>query len=104
IEIVNFIRQMIITVNELLITDDDTIIETIRGYIYLQEDEQETFKKVVACQHRPEDTAEELNIIVDNGVKVLNVIVEHPIYGEMTGSLQIECRFAVKQFIESIHE
>lgn len=103
-EMTNVSRQVIVTDIALLRTADEPIIATNRGYIYLQEDEQETFKKVIACQHRPEDTAEELNIIVDNGVKVLNVIVEHPIYGEMMGSLQIESRFDVKQFIEALHE
>ncbi|MEJ8777762.1 transcription repressor NadR [Pseudogracilibacillus sp. ICA-222130] len=103
-EMTNVSRQVIVTDIALLRTADEPIIATNRGYMYLQENEQETFKKVVACQHRPEDTADELNIIVDNGVKVLNVIVEHPIYGEMTGSLQIESRFDVKRFIEALQE
>ena len=42
----------------------------------------------------------ELNICVDNGCRVLNVIVEHPLYGQLTGELLLSTRYDVRQFIE----
>ena len=42
----------------------------------------------------------ELNTIVDNGCTVIDVIVDHPIYGQLTGPLQISNRYEVSQFIE----
>ena len=42
----------------------------------------------------------ELNTIVDNGCTVIDVIVDHPIYGQLTGPLQIASRYEVGQFIE----
>ncbi|MFZ3201527.1 MAG: 3H domain-containing protein, partial [Candidatus Acidiferrales bacterium] len=47
----------------------------------------------------PERTKEELEILVDHGVKVLDVIVEHPLYGELRGSLEIESRADVQDFL-----
>ncbi len=41
----------------------------------------------------------ELQILVDNGVRVLDVIVEHALYGEMRGSLTIESRADVQDFL-----
>ena len=41
----------------------------------------------------------ELNAMVDLGCTVLDVIVEHPIYGQLTGPLQLSNRYEVQQFI-----
>ena len=41
----------------------------------------------------------ELNAIVDQGCTVVDVIVEHPLYGQLTGSLQLSSRYDVAQFI-----
>ena len=37
--------------------------------------------------------------MVDNGCAVLDVIVEHPVYGQLTGALQLASRYDVQQFI-----
>ena len=41
----------------------------------------------------------ELNAIVDQGCTVLDVIVEHPIYGQLTGPLRLSSRYEVAQFV-----
>src|SRR3984957_8430317 len=57
-------------------------------------------RAVLASQHAPERTEEELHILVDNGVKVLDVIVEHPLYGELRGALMLSSRADVADFIK----
>ena len=42
----------------------------------------------------------ELNAIVDNGCTVVDVIVEHPVYGQITGPLQVSNRYDVQQFLD----
>ena len=37
--------------------------------------------------------------MVDQGCTVLDVIVEHPIYGQLTGPLRISNRYEVAQFV-----
>ena len=45
---------------------------------------------------------DELNICVDYGCEVLNVIVEHPVYGQLTGELHLQSRYDVAQFVEKV--
>ena len=56
--------------------------------------------RTLACRHRADQMEEELNAMVDQGCTVLDVIVEHPIYGQLTGQLQISNRYDVGQFVQ----
>ena len=58
----------------------------------------------MACAHSPADTGRELMLIVDNGCQVVDVVVEHPIYGQLTGQLHLSSRYDVQQFIRSVSE
>ena len=44
----------------------------------------------------------ELLICVDNGCTVLDVVVEHPVYGQLVGQLQVASRYDVEQFINRV--
>ena len=46
----------------------------------------------------------ELDIVVDAGGKVINVIVEHEIYGRLTGELMIRNRADVRKFMHRVEE
>lgn len=95
-------RQVIVTDIALLKASDKPIIATNRGYIYMKKKQSsERYKRIIICNHPPERTEEELQTIVDCGVTIVDVIVEHPIYGELTGSLMISSRFDVEQFINA---
>ena len=59
-------------------------------------------RAILACRHAPERTEEELNILVDHGVKVVDVIVEHAVYGELRGSLMLESRADVQDFLAQV--
>ena len=54
----------------------------------------------VASNHTSDRMEEELNAIVDQGGIVLDVTVEHPIYGQITAPLRMSSRFEVGQFVE----
>ena len=56
-------------------------------------------RAILACKHAPERTEEELQILVDHGVRVLDVVVEHPLYGELRGALMLESRADVQDFL-----
>ncbi|MEH7380406.1 transcription repressor NadR [Bacillus sp. JJ1533] len=99
----NVSRQVIVQDISLLKAKNEPIVATSQGYIYLQEQPQQDYiSRIIVVKHAPEQTAEELNILVDNGVTVRDVIVEHPVYGDITGSLMIKNRFEVKRFIEKL--
>lgn len=96
-------RQVIVQDISLLKASGEPIIATSRGYIYLNEKKEQTReKKVIAVKHSPEETSKELYTIVDYGVTVQNVIVEHPIYGDLTGSLMLKNRHDVDIFLSEV--
>ncbi|MCC3357331.1 transcription repressor NadR [Bacillus sp. REN16] len=101
----NVSRQVIVQDISLLKAKNEPIVATSQGYIYLQEQPiDDHISRIIAVKHTSDQTAEELNILVDNGVTVRDVIVEHPVYGEIAGSLMIKNRFEVKRFIEKLSE
>ena len=49
-------------------------------------------RHTLACVHGPEGMERELNIMVDNGCTVLDVVIEHAVYGQLTGELHLKDR------------
>ena len=96
----NVSRQIIVGDVALLRAGGANISATPRGYVL--EGQEAGLKRTVACRHDRQGTEEELNIMVDNGCTVLDVVVEHPVYGQLTGQLQIASRYDVRQFIERL--
>ncbi|HKQ86092.1 MAG TPA: transcription repressor NadR [Candidatus Acidoferrales bacterium] len=94
-------RQCIVQDIAILRAAGCEILATPRGY-RMPETSKLEHREILACDHPPERTEEELNILVDHGVKVLDVIVEHPLYGELRGSLMIESRADVQDFLQQV--
>ena len=93
-------RQIIVGDVALLRAGGENIAATPRGYICTRE--TCALRRTVACSHSAEQTGDELRIFVDNGCTVLDVIVEHPVYGQLTGQLQISSRYDVEQFLARV--
>jgi hypothetical protein len=94
-------RQCLVQDIAILRAEGEEIVATPRGY-RLPDAASQSHRAVLACRHAPERTEEELNILVDHGVKILDVIVEHPLYGELRGSLMIESRADVQDFLKQV--
>ncbi len=94
-------RQIIVGDVALLRASGEKISSTPRGYVLVGGSER---SYTVACMHGGEDTEKELYIMVDNGCTVLTVEVEHPVYGLLTGQLQLKNRHDVRQFIEKMSD
>lgn len=95
-------RQVIVGDIALLRAAGTEITATPRGYV--MDHDSTGLVKTVACIHAQEGTEEELCIFVDNGCVVENVVVEHPVYGEIIGQLHIASRYDVSQFISRLNE
>jgi transcriptional regulator of NAD metabolism len=91
-------RQVVVGDVALLRASGVNILATPRGYIISTE--PEGLIRHVACQHTAQEMEAELKAFVDNGCTVLDVVVEHPVYGQLTGSLQLSNRYEVRQFIQ----
>lgn len=90
-------RQLIVGDVALLRAGGAAIDATARGYVI--QGKREGLRRQVACRHQGTEMEAELQIMVDNGCTVLDVIVEHPVYGQLTGALGLSNRYDVRQFI-----
>ena len=94
-------RQCLVQDIAILRAGGEEILATPQGY-RLPGGSTHAHRAILACKHAPERTEEELQILVDHGVKILDVIVEHPLYGELRGSLMIESRADVQDFLARV--
>lgn len=95
-------RQVIVQDIALLRAEGSDIVATPQGYMLLSSN-SETVKKVIAVKHNEENMEDELKTIVELGGKVIDVTIEHKIYGELTGKLQLKSLFDVECFMEKIN-
>ena len=98
----NVSRQIIVGDIALLRAGGAEISATPRGYVLPRATDGIT--RTIACRHTLAQTGQELDILVDNGCTVLDVIVEHTVYGQLTGQLQISSRYDVEQFLARIRD
>lgn len=94
-------RQIIVGDVALLRASGEDITATPRGYIL---DTNRNNHYTIAVKHNNDQLEEELNTIVDLGGKVEDVIVEHPLYGEIKGNLHIYSRYDVSKFMSAVKD
>lgn len=97
-------RQIIVGDVAILRAGGAEISATPRGYVLLSTMEKGCIYRKLACLHDGNRMEEELNICVDHGCKVVDVIVEHPVYGELRGVLDLSSRYEVGQFVKRVTE
>lgn len=96
-------RQVIVGDVALLRARGMDIISTPRGYYVKKPEGKGVFHTFVCC-HETKDTGEELFGIVHAGGKVHNVTIEHEIYGDLVGQLDIETEKDVEHFLARVKE
>lgn len=94
-------RQVIVQDIALLRATGYDILSTNRGYVL---NEPQGVSRIFAVNHSNEQMEDELNRIVDLGGKVLDVRVDHKVYGMMEAPLQISSRRKVQEFMQEIKD
>ena len=92
-------RQIIVGDIALLRAEGRNITATPRGYMIVTTG---GITVQLAVCHSAAETRDELYAMVDCGCLVQDVIVEHPVYGQLTAPLQLASRYDVDQFIRSM--
>jgi len=101
----NVSRQVIVNDMNLLKARNEPIIATSQGYVYLKHEENhEVFERKIVCQHTAAQAEDEMLTIVDSGVTLKSVIIDHPVYGEITASMMLSNRHDVKSFLQRVNE
>lgn len=96
-------RQIIVGDIALMRAAGSKISATPRGYVLNRDSEYGANVFTVACFHDNDNMSKELYAVVDNGGTILDVTVEHPIYGEISGELRIATRYDADAFLEKIN-
>ena len=76
-------RQVIVQDIALLRAVNKNILSTNKGYILYHTSVPARARRSVRVKHRADQTREELYCVVDLGGKMLDVVVEHEIYGQI---------------------
>lgn len=97
-------RQVIVQDMAVLRAQGERVLATPRGYTLLKDAGPPGMIKLMAVRHDREHTRDELYTIVDLGLEVLDVTVEHPVYGQLTGLLSLSSRAEVEQFMRTVEE
>lgn len=97
-------RQVVVQDIAILRAQGHPVISTPRGYMFSPPARPSPYRKVIACIHDREHVEDELLTMVEGGVEVVDVIVDHPVYGEITGNLFVRTPQDVKAFMARIEE
>lgn len=96
-------RQVIVQDIALLRATNKNILSTNKGYILFEEEKgKESSRRIIAVKHTDEQIQDELYTIVDSGARVLDVVIEHEVYGQISVDLLIYSRRDVDEFLEKI--
>jgi len=96
-------RQVIVQDIALLRASNINIISTTKGYM-IYPSEQNKVKRIFEVKHTDEQIEDELCTIVDNGGRILDVLVKHEIYGQIATPLIIRNRQDVYDFVSKVKE
>lgn len=94
-------RQIIVGDVALLRATGHDITATARGYVMYTES-TDRFVGKIAVSHSLSNTEVELKALLDLNIYIQDVTVEHPIYGEITGQLNIRNQSDLETFIYNI--
>lgn len=96
-------RQVIVQDIALLRAGNEAIFATPKGYVLYVQGPGKRYRRTFMVNHSKEQIVDELSLIIDNGGKVLNVIVAHDIYGQITADLILETLQDVENFYDRMN-
>lgn len=99
----NVTRQIIVKDIAILRAKGCNIIATPEGYL-ISNDGNNRVKSIIAVNHDDKGMINELEIVVKYGGIIEDVIVEHPLYGEIKGNLMIKNLNDLNKFKSSLYE
>lgn len=91
-------RQVIVQDIAILRAGGEEIFATPQGYVLTTSVKRKP-RQVLAAQHDAVGMVAELETIINLGGKVIDVVVEHPLYGEIRGLLMLSNQQELAEFL-----
>jgi transcriptional regulator of NAD metabolism len=95
-------RQVIVKDIAILRAKGKNIIATPDGYIVNKNENK--VKAIIAVTHNEEEMFSEMSIVIKYGGTIEDVIVEHPLYGEIVAMLMIKNYNELNKFVQKYQE
>lgn len=96
----NVSRQVIVQDIALLRAENRNVLSTNKGYIFFHSQKNDkSCKAIIYVNHTSDQILEEMQAIVDLGGKMLNVSVEHDLYGQISIDLVINDMDDARDFV-----
>lgn len=100
----NVSRQVIVQDIALLRAVNKNILSTNKGYLLFDDHKSGKVRRSVCVCHKDEEILDEFYAIVDCGGRVLDVVVEHEIYGQIMVDLIINNRQDAVSYVEKTRD
>lgn len=98
-------RQVIVQDIALLRAENRDILSTNKGYILFKPHSENHFcKEVIFVRHTGEQILDEMLSIVDFGGRMLDVSIDHDLYGQIRSDLVIETKADAEEFVRKVKE
>lgn len=97
-ELLKVSRQVIVQDIALLRAAGENIFATPQGYVLAMAVKKKP-RRVMAAQHEPAGLQDELETIVSMGGQVIDVVIEHALYGELRGLLMLSNKQDITDFV-----
>ena len=92
-------RQAIVNDVAILRAAGEPIVGSPQGYLLAERASSNGQPNaIIACKHGREGARRELEILVEHGITVVDVVVEHALYGEVRANLMISSRADVERY------
>lgn len=96
-------RQVIVQDIALMRAENHRILSTNKGYIFRTDEQNNTQpKRVFRVKHSTDQVFEEFMTVIELGGKVLDVAVEHELYGQIRVDLLIETEQDARDFVNRL--
>ena len=92
-------RQAVVNDVAILRAMGEPILGSPRGYVFGDHADGHPVL-TIACKHDRATSRRETEILIDRGIAILDVVVEHPLYGEVQANLFIESRTDIDRYLE----
>ena len=96
-------RQVIVQDIALMRAENHDILSTNRGYLYRRRDNSDSLpKRVFFVRHSTRQVLYEFMAVLELGGMILDVVVEHELYGQIRVDLLIEPEQDAREFYEKL--
>lgn len=95
-------RQSIVTDIAILRAGNAGLISTNSGYMLERQDDRQKATRIFKVSHTDEQLEDELTCITDLGGAVLDVFVQHKVYGTISAPLNISSKRDIQNFLADL--